>query len=91
MEGDHESNDADSRGELGSFITKLDDVSTTYKHQYKGHYSSSTIKSANFFGPCSEFVVSGSDDARVFIWSKDTTDLLAVLEVCNFIYAQVLA
>lgn len=53
----------------------------TYDHMYKGHCSASTIKYANFFGPRSEYVVSGSDDARVFIWDKKSTELVTVLEV----------
>jgi len=52
----------------------------TYKNIYKGHYSSRTIKSVNFYGPNSEFVISGSDDALIYIWDKNTTEILAILE-----------
>jgi len=52
----------------------------TYKNVYKGHYSSKTIKAVNFYGPDSEFVISGSDDAKIYIWDKKTTELLTILE-----------
>jgi len=55
----------------------------TYKKQYKGHFSSSTIKGVNFWGPNSEFVMSGSDDAKIFIWDKKTGELLTILEGHN--------
>jgi len=51
----------------------------TYERQYRGHHSSSTIKSCNFFGPNSEYVMSGSDCGRVFIWDKKTGALKRVL------------
>jgi len=52
----------------------------TYKNVYKGHFSSKTIKSVNFYGPNSEYVISGSDDALIYIWDKKTTKLLTILE-----------
>jgi len=52
----------------------------TYKHIYKGHRSSMTIKGVNFYGPNSEYVITGSDDQHVYIWDKETTELLTVLE-----------
>jgi WD40 repeat protein len=51
-----------------------------YKFKYQGHCSSRTIKSVNFYGPNSEFVISGSDDAIIYIWDKKTTELLTILE-----------
>jgi len=52
----------------------------TYKNVYKGHFSSKTIKAVNFYGPNSEFVISGSDDAKIYIWDKKSTELLTILE-----------
>lgn len=52
----------------------------TYKNKYQGHHSSRTIKSVNFYGPNSEFVITGSDDANIYIWDKETTELLTFLE-----------
>lgn len=31
-----------------------------------------TIKGVNFFGPRSEFIMSGSDCSNIFIWDKET-------------------
>jgi len=52
----------------------------TYKNVYKGHFSSKTIKGVNFYGPNSEFVMTGSDDNHIYIWDKETTELVTVLE-----------
>jgi len=52
----------------------------TFKHQYKGHYSCNTVKSVNFYGSNSEYVMSGSDDGKIFIWDKETTEVLNILE-----------
>lgn len=51
-----------------------------YLRRFTGHASVQTIKGVNFWGPNSEFVVSGSDDANVFIWDRDSGELLNVLE-----------
>jgi WD40 repeat protein len=47
---------------------------------FQGHFSASTIKGVNFYGPNSEYVMTGSDDAKVFIWDKATGELVQVLE-----------
>jgi WD40 repeat protein len=52
----------------------------TYKRMFQGHFSASTIKGVNFYGPNSEYVMTGSDDAKVFIWDKATGELVQVLE-----------
>lgn len=44
----------------------------TFIHQYQGHRNGATIKGVNFFGPKSEFVVSGSDCGNVYFWEKNT-------------------
>ncbi|XP_022907186.2 DDB1- and CUL4-associated factor 8 isoform X1 [Onthophagus taurus] len=43
-----------------------------YLHQYMGHRNGATIKGVNFFGPNSEFIVSGSDCGNVFFWDRNT-------------------
>ncbi|XP_018359875.1 PREDICTED: DDB1- and CUL4-associated factor 8-like isoform X2 [Trachymyrmex cornetzi] len=43
-----------------------------YAHKYQGHRNSATVKGVNFFGPKSEYVVSGSDCGNIFIWDKNT-------------------
>jgi len=45
---------------------------TPHLRQYRGHRNSATVKGVNFYGPHSEFVVSGSDCGNVFIWDKET-------------------
>ncbi|XP_024989367.1 DDB1- and CUL4-associated factor 8-like, partial [Cynara cardunculus var. scolymus] len=47
---------------------------------YKGHRNCMTVKGVNFFGPKCEYVVSGSDCGRMFIWRKSDTKLVRVLE-----------
>ncbi|EDV95541.1 DDB1- and CUL4-associated factor 8 [Drosophila grimshawi] len=43
-----------------------------FLHSYEGHINSRTIKGVNFFGPHSEYIVSGSDDGNIFFWDKNT-------------------
>ncbi|MBA0739159.1 hypothetical protein Gogos_012455 [Gossypium gossypioides] len=47
---------------------------------YKGHRNCQTVKGVNFFGPKSEYVVSGSDCGRIFIWKKKGGELVRVME-----------
>ncbi|CAB4026179.1 DDB1- and CUL4-associated factor 8, partial [Paramuricea clavata] len=51
-----------------------------YIHRYKGHRNSMTVKGVNFYGPRSEFVVSGSDCGHVFLWDKETESIVQLLE-----------
>uniref|UniRef100_A0A5B7AG04 DDB1-and CUL4-associated factor 8 n=1 Tax=Davidia involucrata TaxID=16924 RepID=A0A5B7AG04_DAVIN len=47
---------------------------------YKGHKNCETVKGVNFFGPKCEYVVSGSDCGRIFIWKKKNGELIRVME-----------
>ena len=47
---------------------------------YKGHRNFDTVKGVNFFGPKSEYVVSGSDCGRIFIWKKKGGELIRVMK-----------
>lgn len=47
---------------------------------YKGHRNRDTVKGVSFFGPNCEYVVSGSDCGRIFIWRKKGGELLRVME-----------
>ena len=38
------------------------------------------VKGVNFFGPQSEFIVSGSDCGHIFIWDKQTEEVVQFLE-----------
>ncbi|XP_068203156.1 DDB1- and CUL4-associated factor 8-like isoform X3 [Palaemon carinicauda] len=41
-------------------------------HKYSGHRNNATVKGVNFFGPGSQYVVSGSDCGNIFIWHRET-------------------
>ncbi|CAL5389144.1 unnamed protein product [Camellia sinensis] len=43
---------------------------------YEGHRNSHTIKGVSFFGPHDEYVMSGSDCGRIYIWKKKGTTLV---------------
>lgn len=47
---------------------------------YKGHRNTETVKGVNFFGPKCEYVASGSDCGRIFIWRKHGGELIRVME-----------
>ncbi|KAG2703097.1 hypothetical protein I3843_06G113600 [Carya illinoinensis] len=47
---------------------------------YEGHRNCDTVKGVNFFGPNCEYVVSGSDCGRIFIWKKKGGELMRVME-----------
>lgn len=50
-----------------------------YVHRYRGHSNCETIKGVNFFGPKSEFIVSGSDCGNVFFWDKEKEAIVQFL------------
>ena len=39
-----------------------------------------TVKGVNFYGPHSEFVVSGSDCGHIFLWDKDTENIVQYMD-----------
>lgn len=45
-------------------------------HKYSGHRNNATVKGVNFFGPGSQFVVSGSDCGNIFIWHRETESIV---------------
>ncbi|CAH0406790.1 unnamed protein product [Chilo suppressalis] len=45
-------------------------VSEGYKYRYSGHRNSATFKGVSFFGPKSEYIVSGSDCSYIYIWER---------------------
>ncbi|OMO53473.1 hypothetical protein COLO4_36723 [Corchorus olitorius] len=47
---------------------------------YKGHRNFETVKGVSFVGLKSEYVVSGSDCGRIFIWEKKGGELVRVME-----------
>lgn len=38
------------------------------------------VKGVNFYGPRSEFVVSGSDCGHVFLWDRETENVVQFME-----------
>jgi len=54
-----------------------------HHRQYQGHCNTQTTKDVNFFGLQDEYVVSGSDCGNLFIWDRQTTQLLNILEGDN--------
>lgn len=48
----------------------------TFVHQYRGHRNGATIKGVNFFGPKSEYVISGSDCGNIFFWDRNTEGIV---------------
>lgn len=54
------------------FLFDTNGTPGTFAHRYQGHRNAATIKGVNFFGPKSEFVVSGSDCGNIFLWEKNT-------------------
>jgi nuclear receptor interaction protein len=53
---------------------------SAHTRTYRGHCNVKTVKDVNFFGLNDEYVVSGSDDGNFFIWDRNTTELVNVLE-----------
>lgn len=41
-------------------------------HRYSGHRNNATVKGVNFFGPGSQYVISGSDCGNIFFWHRET-------------------
>lgn len=46
---------------------------------YAGHRNSLTVKGVSFFGPSSEYIMSGSDCRHIFIWKKKGARLVRVM------------
>jgi len=51
-------------------------VVNEYVQSYSGHRNTRTVKEVNFLGPRHEYILSGSDDGNVFIWEKDSGQIV---------------
>ncbi|XP_076004409.1 DDB1- and CUL4-associated factor 8 [Genypterus blacodes] len=51
-----------------------------YRRRYKGHRNNATVKGVNFYGPSSEFVVSGSDCGHIYLWDKHSARIVQFME-----------
>ena len=45
-------------------------------NMFRGHRNNATVKGVNFYGPESEYVVSGSDCGNIFIWERESSALV---------------
>jgi len=48
-------------------------------NMFRGHRNNATVKGVNFYGPESEYVVSGSDCGNIFIWERETSALVKLV------------
>jgi hypothetical protein len=46
---------------------------------YQGHCNIQTVKDVNFYGPQDEYIMSGSDDGKLFIWDKLKGNVVQIL------------
>nr|XP_039257390.1 DDB1- and CUL4-associated factor 8-like [Styela clava] len=51
-----------------------------FTRKYKGHRNNATVKGVNFYGPKSEFVVSGSDCGNIFLWDKESSKVVQFMQ-----------
>ena len=56
-----------------------DPEGSPHTHKYQGHRNSATVKGVNFYGPNSEYIISGSDCGNIFIWDKQTEGLVKLM------------
>lgn len=61
-------------------LSNMDADDKVIPQVYKGHRNCETVKGVNFCGPKCEYVVSGSDCGRIFIWRKKDGKLIRVME-----------
>lgn len=51
-----------------------------YIKRYSGHRNNHTVKGVNFYGPRSEYIVSGSDCGHIFLWEKESEEIIQYLK-----------
>lgn len=59
---------------------ELDTPCDSHTRTYRGHCNVKTVKDVNFFGLNDEYVVSGCDSGNLFIWDRQSGDLVNILE-----------
>jgi len=76
----------DGREVIGSYndediylFNTADAEGSPHSHKYQGHRNSATVKGVNFYGPNSEYIISGSDCGNIFIWDKQTEGLVKLM------------
>ncbi|XP_023933984.2 DDB1- and CUL4-associated factor 8 isoform X2 [Bicyclus anynana] len=56
------------------------EVKDGYTHRYSGHRNIATFKGVAFFGPKSEYIVSGSDCSYIYVWEKESEAIVQWME-----------
>lgn len=69
----------------GDYHSAVDADEKVAPQAYKGHRNCETVKGVNFLGPKCEYVVSGSDCGRIFIWRKKGGELIRVMEADKYV------
>jgi WD repeat-containing protein 42A len=76
----------DGREVIGSYndediylFNTADPEGSSHVHRYQGHRNSATVKGVNFYGPNSEYIISGSDCGNIFLWDKQTEGLVKLM------------
>lgn len=59
---------------------EIDVPCDTHTRVYRGHCNIKTVKDVGYFGLNDEYVVSGSDSGHLFIWERQSGDLVNILE-----------
>ncbi|CAM8990931.1 unnamed protein product [Rhodiola kirilowii] len=77
--------DAHENTVSGDSISKSIVVNKITPQVYSGHNNYETVKGVTFFGPNSDYVTSGSDCGRIFIWKKKCGVLIRVMEADKYI------
>eukprot|EP01018_Ginkgo_biloba_P013353 Gb_31451 [translate_table: standard] len=66
-------------GQDPSSVSSKKSVELGAPQVYEGHRNAETVKGVSFFGPNTEYVVSGSDCGRIFIWKKKGGQLVHLM------------
>ncbi|XP_024539173.1 DDB1- and CUL4-associated factor 8-like protein 2 [Selaginella moellendorffii] len=80
-DGDDDAEDEDQSGDMDDDKEKSSAADDGRSPQvYRGHRNAQTVKGVNFYGPNSEYVMSGSDCGHIFIWKKRGGALVTMLK-----------
>lgn len=79
-DSDMDGNAREGSSSLAASSSATDPNPSPGPQDFKGHRNRDTVKGVSFFGPNCEYVISGSDCGRIFIWRKKDGKLLRLLE-----------
>ncbi|KAL5230596.1 hypothetical protein ABZP36_029372 [Zizania latifolia] len=69
-----------NKGSKSAMVAPGEDVDRLAPQIYVGHRNCETVKGVTFLGPNHEYVASGSDCGRLFIWRKSDGNFLRAME-----------